>query len=444
MSLFYPYNSTMFNIVLTSTCNLSCNYCFAEKFMGEDALSNLPPDRLITEPNFDYILKLLADSKIKHASLLGGEPTLHPLFNKFAKKVISQGLYLSVKTNAMWNRGFLKLFEGVDMDKLNLHININGPEHLGDKEWEKVQKNVREASKHCQSIVLQVNITNINFKYQEILKLAKEIKVEGITWSPAVPIYNYSKNESLNKSDYSRHLSHRLMQMFEECAQNKIPVMGLHGPTPCMFSKEQLKWLNENQITINSHCFPVFDIFPDLTTHYCFPLKDFQKHINLKDYKSMKAVEYALQKDVQLIRPKVYPWKECVSCEFALDNSCQGGCMAASDFLKEFENMPLDILEDIPHKVYDSQAYEDKKFLRWDFEKEFLVYHSQYAEIYKAIVKAINSKNSIQEIITKVGDGSELMANYIQLIIKNMLFERYIVFIPRQHSQMRDNPFGTK
>lgn len=434
----------MFNIILTSTCNLSCNYCFAEKFMGEDALEKLPPDRLITKPNFDYILKLLADSGVKHASLLGGEPTLHPLFNQFAKTVIEHGLWVSVKTNAMWNKSYDALFDGVDPEYLNLHVNINGPEHLNDKQWEKTKQNVREAAKKCSNIVFQLNVTSPNFQFEEILKFSKEIGINGITWSPAVPIYNYTENDSLKKSDYSRSLTHRLMQMFEGFAQAKIPVIGAHGPTPCMFTTKEREWLKENDITINSHCFPVFDIFPDLSTHYCFPLKDFQENINLKDFKSMKAVEYALQRDVQLIRPKMFPWKECVDCEFALDNSCQGGCLAASDLLSEFDNMLTDIREDIPHKVYAEGEYVNRKFLRWDYHKELLVYHSRYSEVYKQIVQLIDSKISVQEIINSFGESDDEFAKFVEVIIKNMLFERFIVLRPRKTKTMQDNPFGTK
>lgn len=436
-----PYNIfIMFNVILTSTCNLSCNYCFAEKFMGEDTLKNLPPERLITAENFQYILKFLAESKVKHLSLLGGEPTLHPEFNKFARLTISEGLYCSVKTNAMWNRPFTKLFEGIPFEGLNLHVNVNGPEHLNPKQWEKVQANIREARKYCDNIVMQINVSNLNFRYEEILNFAKEVDVRSITWSPAVPIYNYSANESLKKENYSKTLTHRLMQMFEMCSRLNLPIMGVHGPTPCMFSKEQKSWMEDQNISINSHCFPVFDIFPDLSTHYCFPLKDFQKNINIKNFKNLKEVEYELQKEIQLIRPKMFPWKECVDCEFALNNTCQGGCMASSSDMTEFLNRSTDILDDIPHKVLSDDKYENKKFLRWDFEKEFLLFQSQYPDIYKKIISLIDSKRTVQEIIDDF-DSEERLPDYIQLIIKNMLFERFIVLKPRKTKQMQDNPF---
>lgn len=408
--------------------------------MGEDSLEKLPPDRLITIENFNHVLKFLAHSKVDHLSLLGGEPTLHPKFNEFAKMTISEGLECSVKTNAMWNKPFTKLFDELDFSKLQLFININGPEHLSDSQWIKVKENVREARKHMENIVFQVNVSKLEFEYEAIIDFAAEIDVQAIVWSPAVPIYNYSENEAIRKDQYSRHLTHRLMQMFEKCSSLGIPVTGVHGPTPCMFSPEQRKWMEQENININAHCFPVFDIFPDLYTHYCFPLKDFQKNINIRDFQNLKEVEYALQKEIQLIRPKMFPWNECVNCEFALNNTCQGGCMASASDMTEFLNKSTDILDDIPFKVYGNAEYVQKKFLRWDFDKKFLALQSQYKDYYKILINEIDGKKTIREIIALFPED-QIISEYIQLILKNMLFERFIVLKPRKTKQMQKNPF---
>ena len=66
----------MANIVLTTACSLACRSCFAAPNRA------VPPEEFTAEA-FERVLDFLERSAIDQVRLLGGEPTMHPLFPRF-------------------------------------------------------------------------------------------------------------------------------------------------------------------------------------------------------------------------------------------------------------------------------------------------------------------------------------------------------------------------
>lgn len=59
--------------MLTYRCNLHCSYCFANEFVNKENTD-------ITIRNFRKAVDFLTRSGVTCISLIGGEPTLHPVF----------------------------------------------------------------------------------------------------------------------------------------------------------------------------------------------------------------------------------------------------------------------------------------------------------------------------------------------------------------------------
>ncbi len=78
---------------LTNKCNLSCIHCLRDK---TDTKSYISPEF------FDNILKQAKAYNLRHIAFTGGEPTLHPEFDKIIDIVVKHGYTYHFVTNA-WN-----------------------------------------------------------------------------------------------------------------------------------------------------------------------------------------------------------------------------------------------------------------------------------------------------------------------------------------------------
>ena len=76
---------------LTNRCNLDCSYC---------GLPGLTTPELSSKELFDYLDSSI-ESGLRVLSLTGGEPLVHPDFDKFVLKARSNGVLISVNSNGL-------------------------------------------------------------------------------------------------------------------------------------------------------------------------------------------------------------------------------------------------------------------------------------------------------------------------------------------------------
>ncbi len=70
----------MANVLLTTKCNLSCKYCFAQEKLGGRR------GQLMTMPDVDKVIAFLNKSEHPYFRVMGGEPTLTPSSPLLSKK----------------------------------------------------------------------------------------------------------------------------------------------------------------------------------------------------------------------------------------------------------------------------------------------------------------------------------------------------------------------
>lgn len=80
-------------LTINHACNLKCVWCYQKQFSGS---KKSMPERLIME-----LIGLLSDLPVKDVILIGGEPTIHPLFLKTVKAIRSKGLTPKVVSNSI-------------------------------------------------------------------------------------------------------------------------------------------------------------------------------------------------------------------------------------------------------------------------------------------------------------------------------------------------------
>ena len=81
------------SMAITFRCNLSCNYCVADKPHGKTPQAN--------EATFEELktFMLRFPHKLREVKLTGGSPELHKAFVPFVNWLLSEGYYVTVFTN---------------------------------------------------------------------------------------------------------------------------------------------------------------------------------------------------------------------------------------------------------------------------------------------------------------------------------------------------------
>jgi len=277
--------------------------------------------------NFLRILQFLKASHIPVISLMGGEPTLHPNFIKLVRMGIEQGLYVSIKSNATWNETIQRDIDLLPDEGIHFLLNINPQSVIGKYLWKRVVSNAgRLKGRHLD---FQLNITHPDLEYRYLLDLADEIHPGKIVWSLSnLTIGGTSASFSdplLIREQYSK----RILAFVTEAGKRGIQTEGVHGVTPCMFTKQDYLELLANRGKLVSTCTPVFDFLPDLSVRSCFPLSDFWDSKFIYNYHDLQEINMEFLETLVIMRSDFYPLEACFNCEYSKLELCHGGCLAS-------------------------------------------------------------------------------------------------------------------
>ena len=108
------------NIHITDRCNLKCTYCYSNFYKRRN-----PP---IPTAKVLEIVDAFAAMGVVEVSLIGGEPLLHPDFDRIVAHVKARGLFCSAVTNGYFLKSHLDAVRRLDM----VCVSIDGPEAVND------------------------------------------------------------------------------------------------------------------------------------------------------------------------------------------------------------------------------------------------------------------------------------------------------------------------
>ena len=324
----------MANILLTARCNRSCPYCFAKAEMSESAA-----DAILSWENLIYVADFLQAAGQRNVSLLGGEPTTHPLFVDFVLYLLERGFDITVFTNGILSPArmaeFKQFLTPVGLDRLNLVCNLNDPvlTPASPQEERAVQAFLALMGPWTTP---GFNIYRLDFTLDFLFDAINRFGLKrSLRLGLAHPIPG--QRDGFVAVDDIRRVIQRLYSYRHRFDDLRVrPGLDCGFPI-CAFDDAELGWLHRFRGASHFWCGPAFDIAPDMSLYHCFPLADYQRR-SLFEFDSMQGItdHFAeLRSQLKAEIAGIYP--QCDGCRHLEDEVCSGGglCQTVRRFIDE-------------------------------------------------------------------------------------------------------------
>lgn len=119
-----PEKPTIVSLELTNICDLRCTYC---PIVDGDGRRK----GVMHEQTFAALLTGLAEMKIHRVHVRGwGEPTLHPQFPDFMRRLAQVVPFIDIVTNAQWrNDAVIDTLVETPVHRIDISVDVGGREH---------------------------------------------------------------------------------------------------------------------------------------------------------------------------------------------------------------------------------------------------------------------------------------------------------------------------
>ncbi len=316
------------NLMLTTSCNINCPYCFAQEKINRNKRS-----KEISFENVITVMNIFKDWKIDEIRLLGGEPVLHSRFKEIINLIQDRGFLIHIFTNGIFDRETADFL--AKKKNISYLVNYNNESFYNNKKivldvraLEKIDYFFRECGKH---ISIGVNIYGTNFQGDYLIKKIKEYKLnKSIRIAFANPIGGkfdgYVENKYLKLNDY-KFLIPKIVELSRKCNKENI-LFSFDCCLPlCSFKKEDLEELYNNVREYpTTVCRPVIDIGIDLRVWRCFATSRMFNTKKITDFSSLAEIYQYFEKKFSRFR-MIGGLDACFRCENLKKRICQGGCL---------------------------------------------------------------------------------------------------------------------
>jgi len=316
----------MANVLLTQRCVRSCPYCFAKKHISDSS-----PDDLLSWENLIYLADIFELSGERNMSLLGGEPTLHPLIAEFLVYLLKRNFVVRIFTSGIMSEKTLErigiALDDVPDDRVTFICNFNEPQNSPSSlaEVESVKRFLKSFGNRT---VPGFNVYHPEFRLEFLFDLINEFGLKRhIRLGVANPIPG--RNNSFVSPEEMATVISRIFDYAPLFERFRIKP-GLDCGFPlCMFSDENLGWLYRHTGGVSRFgCAPVIDIGPDMSVWSCFPLSSIQRK-SIFEFDTLQDVVRFYNRMMGAIRMEVGGiYEKCDDCAFREECACSGGCAA--------------------------------------------------------------------------------------------------------------------
>ena len=321
------------NVLLTDKCNGSCPYCFLKgSLVTEDQ-----PGKDIAVQDFakvlHYAYQLVSIGATDSLNLMGGEPTLHPRFEKLFTMAIAyqpiQGnldfLPISVFTNGLFNTQTAELLA---REHCAIMINVNHPSSYPGLQWSQIEKNISTimaSEKMASRLTLSFNIYRAEQDFNYLLELSERCGIRKIRADISRP--SPDKGNSFVSLTGIENVMSTLVMLARECKRRNILLNTDCCLPVCSISDEQLLELTQNDLQISFRCFGGIDVTRDLRLWHCAPMRTIEFG-RITDYPNAQAIVKALAMKTDHMRWEVLSFEKCELCKWRTLKICQGGCLS--------------------------------------------------------------------------------------------------------------------
>lgn len=288
----------MANIMITYRCNLHCPYCFANEFVNKSYTD-------MTYENFMDALAFCIHDGQTDIGLIGGEPTVHPEFDRFLQVLADEPKVRSVilYTNGLLLDRHAEMLSSPDVrKKLKILVNCNSPAEQGEKNYQHLKDNLDLMIGRYgmyPNIKLGVNLHNDGFDYTYMGELLTRYDQYQVRMSLTVP--DFSACGKMNSLDVFENRKEYLLKFYRD--MDSIGVLAYYDcnrPPRCIWTDEEWGFINwyrnryshmaSNIADEDTTCHPVIDILPNLQAVRCFGLSEMMK-ARLSDYPGLSDIK---------------------------------------------------------------------------------------------------------------------------------------------------------
>jgi hypothetical protein len=315
----------MANLMITTHCNFTCRYCFGRDMIG--------PGHTKTHMSWETFISLLdwidrsgMDQLSIH--LMGGEPTLNPLFFDMLDELVRRKRDVLIFSNAATRIDPHRLQEAVRKG-IRWVVNCNHPSEYKGNQLDFLKANLTILGKNA---CVTFNVTGGQFDYGYVFDYIKTYGMDPrIKVGVALP--TLQRHNVFAQWHEFPAIAERIMELHEAVTAIGCSIDFECGVPYCLFSAEQHRKLDKVRV---SHCNSRLDITPWGEVINCLPLSK----MTTVQYDHFSDYGQARNWFEKLLTPyrQVGSTADCLTCESHLNQDCRA-CHAYG--IAEFNRVPL-------------------------------------------------------------------------------------------------------
>lgn len=322
----------MTNLAISAVCNQRCSYCFAVDHHGGYAVGR----EFLRADDFTARLDFLKRSGVAQVRLMGGEPTLHPLFVDLASQALAAGFKLAVFSNGLMPGDVLAFLTSLPADRCTVLVNVNEPAITSELNHQQRCVAIADLGERA---VLSFNVHRADCDLDFLLPLVVESGCQpAIRLGLAHPCLT-GANRSLLPSQY-HFVGRKIAEFAVQASAYKVTLQFDCGFVPCMFSEDERAVLVGAGVRAEWHCAPVPDVDIEGRLIYCYPLSTLGS-LPLARTSEAAEARHAFQVQFRPYR-QAGIFRECAFCPLRQSGECPGGCLAA--VIRRFQQEPFSLV----------------------------------------------------------------------------------------------------
>ncbi len=295
------------NILLTTTCNLACDYCF------EQSLRSGAGQQEMTLRELEWLLFNRMNPDVDEVRLMGGEPTLHSRYPEVMRLANKYGTIVTVFTNG--TQAVLRQ-TGPNLPYRVL-LNLNDWSFYSEDQQTEILNNLAALG---EKVSLGYTISRPDFDLSTHQRLIHKYGLRRvIRLGLAQPIIG-GKNVYLPDEDLaSAHAA--IAGWATELAKDDIRLNFDCGFMRCHFEDRQIEQLIRAGTILRFDCSPALDVGPGLRAWRCFAFSN-GPSLDLRNFADLQSAREWFERRDRYLAPH---WDACPRHQ---TNWCQGGCLA--------------------------------------------------------------------------------------------------------------------
>lgn len=322
------------NLMVTASCNLKCEYCFAMDMMAEIH------EHLLEWPMFISLLNWIDKGALPQLSiqLMGGEPTLSPLLYPMLVELERRSRKTIIFSNATLPIDE-KIIELSRRSGVEWVINANTPSMYTIRQRENFARNL---SLLGPCVSLNVNFYSADMSYEHVFPYFDEYDIQHLM-KIGICLPTHSKINKYISSELFEPIKARLDAFFLKAQGKGVSIATECGVPTCLLRELVEKYPGVVRNDKVSHCGSRLDIAPDGSLINCLPLS----RVARINYTRFPDYAVAAQWFHEFLAPYHALSSYCDQCSDCAEIS-NGNCMVClANTLSDYNKIPLPALPEL-------------------------------------------------------------------------------------------------